>query len=90
MTEASDIFRVAGRGELHLGILIETMRREGYEVMVSMPRVIIRDGDNGPEEPYEEVTIDCGDPFSGSVIADLNNRGGELMDMRSRRRDRAS
>ena len=48
-----------------------------------MPRVIIRDGDSGQEEPYEDVTIDCGDPYSGSVIADLNLRGGELTDMRS-------
>jgi GTP-binding protein len=81
-TESSDVFRVSGRGELHLGILIETMRRESFELMVSMPRVIFRDGPNGLEEPYENVTIDCAEPYSGSVIQDLNLRGGELQDMR--------
>jgi GTP-binding protein len=82
-TEAPEVFKVSGRGELHLGILIETMRREGYELMVSMPRVILRDGPNGREEPYEEVTIDCGDAFSGTVIQDLNQRGGEMLDLRA-------
>ncbi|MCB9529709.1 MAG: translational GTPase TypA [bacterium] len=81
-TDSPEVFQVSGRGELHLGILIETMRREGYEVMVSMPQVILRDGPSGQEEPYEEVTIDCGEPFSGSVIADLNLRGGEMTDLR--------
>jgi GTP-binding protein len=82
-TEQPDVFKVSGRGELHLGILIETMRREGYEVMVSMPRVIIRDGKDGPEEPYEEVTIDCGEGYSGTVIQELNERGGEMLDLRT-------
>ena len=77
-----EIFRVAGRGELHLGILIETMRREGYELLASMPRVILHDGPNGKEEPYEDVTIDCGEDFTGTVIQELNNRGGEMVDMR--------
>ncbi|MBV71328.1 MAG: translational GTPase TypA [Myxococcales bacterium] len=81
-TESSDVFRVSGRGELHLGILIETMRRESFELMVSMPRVIFRDGPDGREEPYETVTIDCAESFSGAVIQDLNLRGGELQDMR--------
>jgi len=81
-TDSPEIFSVSGRGELHLGILIETMRREGFELMVSMPRVIFRDGPDGLEEPYENVTIDCGEPFSGAVIQDLNLRGGELQDMR--------
>jgi len=82
-TESPDAFGVSGRGELHLGILIETMRREGYEVMVSMPRVILRDGPNGSEEPYEEVTIECSDASSGTVIQELNERGGEMREMRN-------
>jgi GTP-binding protein len=82
-TDAPDVFKVSGRGELHLGILIETMRREGYEVMVSMPRVIVREGENGPEEPYEEVTIDCAEGYSGTVIQELNERGGEMTDLRT-------
>lgn len=81
-TDSPDVFQVSGRGELHLGILIETMRREGYEVMVSMPQVILRDGPNGQEEPYEEVSIDCAELYSGSIISDLNLRGGELCDLR--------
>jgi GTP-binding protein len=81
-TGSPEIFKVSGRGELHLGILIETMRREGYEVMVSMPRVIIKDGPNGREEPYEEVTVSCDSDYSGAVIQDLNGRGGDLQDLR--------
>jgi len=77
-TDAPEVFRVSGRGELHLGILIETMRREGYELMVSMPRVILR----GEEEPYEDVTVDCAEAFSGTVIQELNLRGGELQELR--------
>ena len=72
-----------GRGELHIGILIETMRREGYELIVSMPKVILREGENGTEEPYEDVTIDRAEPYSGAVIQDLTQRGGELRDMRN-------
>ncbi|MBU0552566.1 translational GTPase TypA [Myxococcota bacterium] len=82
-TDKPEVFKVSGRGELHLGILIETMRREGYEVMVSMPRVIFRDGPEGRQEPYEDVTIDCGETFSGAVIQELNNRGGEMTDLRN-------
>ena len=77
-TEKPEVFKVSGRGELHLGILIETMRREGYEVMVSMPRVIMRED----TEPYEEVTVDCAEPYSGTVIQELNLRGGELVELR--------
>ncbi|MCA9543598.1 MAG: translational GTPase TypA, partial [Myxococcales bacterium] len=62
--------------------LIETMRREGYELMVSMPRVILRDGPEGKQEPYEDVTIDCGDEHSGTVINELNQRGGTMLDLR--------
>lgn len=81
-TELPDVFKVSGRGELHLGILIETMRRESYEVMVSMPRVIIKDTPEGRQEPYEDVTIDCGDAYSGTIIQELNGRGGEMTDLR--------
>ena len=82
-TNSPEVFKVSGRGELHLGILIETMRREGYELMVSMPRVVIKDGPNGKEEPYEEVTVSCEGEFSGSVIQELNQRGGEMKDLRT-------
>jgi GTP-binding protein len=81
-TESPEIFRVSGRGELHLAVLIETMRREGYELLVSMPRVILRDGPDGREEPYEDVAVDCGEGFSGTVIQELNNRGGEMTELK--------
>ena len=81
-TDSPEVFKVSGRGELHLGILIETMRREGYELLVSMPRVIIRDTDGVKEEPYEEVIVNCDSEFSGTVIQDLNLRGGEMQDLR--------
>ncbi|MCA9560549.1 MAG: translational GTPase TypA [Myxococcales bacterium] len=81
-TEKPEVMRVSGRGELHLGILIETMRREGYEVMVSMPRVIVHETPEGKDEPYEDVTVDCQETFSGSVIQDLTQRGGELLELR--------
>lgn len=82
-TDSPEVFKVSGRGELHLGILIETMRREGYELMVSMPRVVIKEGPNGKEEPYEEVTVSCEGEFSGAVIQELNQRGGEMRDLRT-------
>jgi GTP-binding protein len=81
--EGSEQFSVSGRGLLHLSVLIETMRREGYEVMVSMPRVIVRESEQGPEEPYEDVTIDCEEAYSGTVIQELNERGGEMLDLRN-------
>ncbi len=81
-TERPEVLEVAGRGTLSLSILIETMRREGYELQVSQPRVIERRGEKGERlEPYESVTVECGDPFSGSVIDKLARRGGELVDM---------
>lgn len=83
-TDSPDIFNVSGRGELHLGILIETMRREGYELMVSMPRVILKEAPDGSKlEPYEDVTIDCEESYSGAIIQDLNQRGGEMTDLRN-------
>jgi GTP-binding protein len=82
-TDKPDVFKVSGRGELHLAILIETMRREGYEVLVSMPRVIFHEGPDGREEPYEDVTIDCGESHTGTVIQELNERGGEMLELRN-------
>ena len=83
-TERPEVLEVAGRGTLSLSILIETMRREGYELQVSQPRVIERRGEKGERlEPYESVTIECGDAYAGSVIDKLARRGGELADMRT-------
>jgi GTP-binding protein len=78
----NDSFEVAGRGELQLGVLIETMRREGFELSISRPRVLFRDGPNGREEPYETVVIDVDDEFSGTVIDKMALRKAEMTDMR--------
>ncbi len=80
--EDKDSFEVAGRGELQLGVLIETMRREGFELSISRPRVLYRDGENGREEPYETVVIDVDEEFSGTVVEKMNIRKAELTDMR--------
>ena len=77
-----DAFEVAGRGELQLGVLIETMRREGFELGISRPRVLFRDGPGGREEPYENVVIDVDDEHSGTVVEKMALRKGELTDMR--------
>jgi GTP-binding protein len=76
-----DKFRVSGRGELHLAILIENMRREGYELGVSRPEVIIREIDGVKQEPYEQVTVDVEETHQGAVMERLGERGGELTDM---------
>jgi len=76
-----DKFKVSGRGELHLSILIENMRREGFEMGVSRPEVIIREVDGEKQEPYEQVTIDIEDVHQGSVMEKLGERGGELKNM---------
>jgi GTP-binding protein len=83
-TEDKDAFEVAGRGELQLGVLIETMRREGYELSVSRPRVLFRDDpETGKRmEPVEEVQIDVDDDYTGIVIEKLSLRKAELQDMR--------
>jgi GTP-binding protein len=82
-TEAPDAWTVSGRGELHLGILMETMRREGYEFQVSRPRVITRVGVNGERlEPYEELMIDVPEDYLGAVIEKLGPRRGEMLEMR--------
>src|SRR5690606_16760088 len=67
-SEDRDSFEVAGRGELQLGVLIETMRREGFELGISRPRVLFRQGEAGREEPYETVVIDVDDEFTGTVV----------------------
>jgi GTP-binding protein len=76
-----DAFEVAGRGELQLGVLIETMRREGFELSISRPRVLYRDGPNGREEPYEIVVVDVDDEFTGTVVEKMAARKAEMTDM---------
>ncbi len=77
-----DAFEVAGRGELQLGVLIENMRREGFELSISRPRVLFRDGPDGREEPYETVVVDVDDEFSGTVVEKMALRKAEMTDMR--------
>ena len=77
-----DAFEVAGRGELQLGVLIENMRREGFELSISRPRVLFQDGPDGREEPYETVVVDVDDEFSGTVVEKMAQRKGEMTDMR--------
>ncbi len=79
---ADDHYKVYGRGELHISILIENMRREGYEVQVSQPQVIVKEIDGVKSEPYEEVTIECPMEVTGPVIEKLGKRKGIMMDMR--------
>jgi len=81
-TESPEVFVVSGRGELHLCVLLETMRREGYEMTVSVPRVVVHDGPGGKQEPWEDAAVECGDEHSGTVIQELNQRGGQLLEMR--------
>jgi len=81
-TDSADTFVVSGRGELHLGILIETMRREGYEFQVSRPEVIFHDGANGETlEPYEEVYIETPSDAVGAVVEMMGLRRGRMLDM---------
>jgi GTP-binding protein len=88
VTESADkdAFEVAGRGELQLGVLIETMRREGFELSISRPRVLFRDGadsaSGGREEPYETVVVDVDDEYAGTVVEKMAQRKGEMTDMR--------
>jgi GTP-binding protein len=84
VTESADkdSFEVAGRGELQLGVLIETMRREGFELGISRPRVLFREEGGAKTEPYETVVIDVDDDYSGTVIDKMNIRKAELTDMR--------
>ncbi|MDA7946527.1 MAG: translational GTPase TypA [Hyphomicrobiaceae bacterium] len=89
-TDDKEAFDVAGRGELQLAILIETMRREGFELTVSRPQVVMKRDENADAllEPFEEVIIDVGDEFSGAVVKKLTERKGELMQMKPSSGDR--
>ena len=80
-TDSPDAWIVSGRGELHLSILIENMRREGYELQVSRPEVIIKEIDGAKCEPFERVQIDTPEEYMGSIIESLSNRKGEMQDM---------
>ena len=79
--DTPDKYKVSGRGELHLSVLIETMRREGFELAVSRPEVIIQEIDGVKQEPYESLVIDCDEMHQGSVIEELGNRRAEMRDM---------
>jgi GTP-binding protein len=79
--DTPDKYKVSGRGELHLSVLIETMRREGFELAVSRPEVIIQEIDGVRSEPYESLVIDCDDQHQGSVMEELGNRRAEMQDM---------
>jgi len=82
-TDSTDVFKVSGRGELHLGILIETMRREGYEFQVSKPEVIYKNIDGVQCEPYENLIVDVPEEYAGASIERLSNRKAEMKDMQS-------
>ncbi|HEV3239029.1 MAG TPA: translational GTPase TypA [Casimicrobiaceae bacterium] len=87
-TADTDVFTVYGRGELHLTILLENMRREGYELAVSRPRVVFRETDGERCEPFEQLTVDVEDAHQGAVMEALGTRRGELLDMASDSRGR--
>ncbi|MFZ9709532.1 MAG: translational GTPase TypA [Steroidobacteraceae bacterium] len=80
-TSEADVFRVSGRGELHLTILIENMRREGYELAVGKPQVLKRVVDGITQEPFESLTIDIDEGYQGAIMSELGNRRGQLLDM---------
>ena len=81
-SDDKDSFEVAGRGELQLGVLIETMRREGFELGISRPRVLFREEGGQKTEPYETVIIDVDEEYSGTVVEKMNLRKAEMTDMR--------
>lgn len=82
-SESKDAFEVAGRGELQLGVLIETMRREGFELSIERPRVLFKTDENGQKlEPIEEVHVDVDDQYTGTVVQAISERKGEMVDMR--------
>ncbi len=80
-TDEADKYRVSGRGELHLSVLIETMRREGYELAVGRPQVIVREIDDAKEEPYEQLAVDIESEHQGAVMEKLGERRGDLKNM---------
>lgn len=79
--ESPDKYTVSGRGELHLSVLIESMRREGYELAVSRPEVILHERDGVTQEPYEQLVVDCDEHHQGSIIEELGNRRAEMRDL---------
>ncbi|MGE4313578.1 MAG: translational GTPase TypA [Pseudobdellovibrionaceae bacterium] len=81
-TSGKDAFELAGRGELQLGVLIETMRREGFEMSVSRPRVLMKEENGQKLEPYEEVTVDVDDEYTGAVVEKMTARKADMIDMR--------
>ena len=82
--DKKDAFEIGGRGELQIGVLIEQMRREGFELIVSRPRVLYKNNDSGEKmEPIEEVTIDVDDEYTSSVVDGMNQRKAEMQDMRA-------
>ncbi len=83
-TDSADVFNVSGRGELHLSILIENMRREGFELAISKPQVITKQIDGRTYEPIEEVVFDIPEAYSGTIISQMNLRQGELFDMETK------
>jgi GTP-binding protein len=87
-TADPDKFVVFGRGELHLGVLLENMRREGYEMAVSRPRVVVKQVDGAAHEPYEQVTVDADSAAQGDIMSALGSRGAELKDMQADGRGR--
>ena len=87
-TDEDGVFEVSGRGELHLTILLENMRREGYELAVSRPRVVLHEVDGERHEPIELLTVDIEDQHQGGVMQELGERKGDLSDMQSDGRGR--
>lgn len=81
---SNEYYRVFGRGELHIAVLLENMRREGYELQVSQPQVIIKEIDGVKSEPFEELTIDTPDEFTGSIIEKLGKRKATMTDMKNK------
>ena len=82
-TGSAEIYKISGRGELHIGILLENMRREGFEMAVSRPSVIVRVVDGVKQEPYEHVTVDVPSEYQGTVIEKLGRRGAEMTSMQT-------
>ncbi len=81
---SNEYYRVFGRGELHIAVLLENMRREGYELQVSQPQVIIKDIEGVKSEPFEELTIDTPDEFTGTIIEKLGKRKATMIDMKNK------
>ncbi|RMH60593.1 MAG: translational GTPase TypA [Zetaproteobacteria bacterium] len=82
-TDSAEVYKISGRGELHIGILLENMRREGFEMAVSRPSVIVREKDGVKQEPYEHVTVDVDSEYQGTVIEKLGRRGAEMTHMQN-------